>query len=453
MSAVIGVFGHSEASTIVYLGLYAQQHRGPSSAGAASSDGKELYLVTDMGWASKVFTRERLTQLPGALAIGYNRNRLSGALRSRYVQPIVTDSVYGRLAIVFSGNMVDARSVRSELNNSGSVFWSDTSAEIILHLLARSRRNSLIDGLTEALSRVRGAYSLLLMTSSEIIAVRDPYGFWPLCLGELDGGFIIASEVCALDLVDAVFMRNIAPGEFVRISENGLESAYPFSCVTPCPCLFELVSFSRPDNEMFSDVMYSVRKELGCQLAREAPAEADIVIPVPDNNNPMALGFSEESNIPFDMGLIRNHYVSPDFVEPVHSIRHFGLKIKLSPVRALLAGKRVVVIDDMIVKGETVPKLVHILRSAGAREVHIRIGSPPVKYPCLYDNGTSMRGELIAAMHSAREIGGMAHADSLAYLSLKSVMRVCREDRRLSSAFCTACFTGEYPAEPVVRNL
>ncbi|GIX46797.1 MAG: amidophosphoribosyltransferase [Candidatus Tectimicrobiota bacterium] len=440
--AVMGVFGHPEAAKLTYLGLYALQHRGQESTGIVAADGKRLRAEVGMGRVNDFFTQERLAGLPGFLAIGHNRYSTTGDSCLRNAQPLLVDYSRGSLAIAHNGNLVNAHRLRAELEAYGSIFRSTTDTEVILHLIAHSRARRLVDALIEALQQVQGAYSLLVMNERELIAVRDPHGFRPLCLGQLGSGYVVASETCALDLIEAVYLRDVAPGELLHLSEAGVQSFFPFPPTRPQQCIFELIYFARPDSEVFGHNVHLVRKALGRQLAREAPAAADVVIPVPDSGVPAALGYAEESGIPFDMGLIRNHYVGRTFIEPQQSIRHFGVKIKLNANKAFLAGKRVVVVDDSIVRGTTSKKLVHMIRQAGAKEVHMRISSPPTTHPCLYGIDTPTRQELIAARASVAEICAYLQADSLAYLSHEGLLRVVRDDGR---RYCTACFTGNYP--------
>lgn len=448
--AVVGVYGHPEAAKLTYLGLYALQHRGQESTGIVSSDTHTLYAEVGMGRVNDFFTEERLARLPGHLAIGHNRYATTGLSTLRNAQPLLVDYARGSLAIAHNGNLVDAARMRAELEAEGSIFRSSTDTEVILHLVARSRMGETLTSIVEALTQVQGAYSLLLMNHTELIAARDPYGFRPLCLGQLDQGYVVASETCALDLIEATYLRDIAPGEVLRISAAGMESFFPFSPAPPRHCVFELIYFARPDSDVFSHNVHLIRKAFGRQLAREAPAEADMVIPVPDSGIPAALGYAEEAGIPFDIGLIRNHYVGRTFIEPQQAIRHFGVKIKLNPIRRFLEGKRVVVVDDSIVRGTTTKKVVHLLKQAGAKAVHMRISSPPITHPCLYGIDTPTHEELIASKQTVEEICAYLQADSLAYLSHAGMMRVVNGQE--SQRFCSACFTGDYPVSPVGQD-
>ncbi len=355
--AVVGVYGHPEAAKLAYLGLYALQHRGQESTGIVASKGQYVHAEVGMGRVNDFFTEERLARLPGHLAIGHNRYSTTGSSILRNAQPLLVDYARGSLAIAHNGNLVNAQRLRAELEAHGAIFRSTTDTEVILHLVAQSRADDVLDGLVEALQQVQGAYSLVIMNHTEIIAARDPCGFRPLCLGQLGDGYVIASETCALDLVEATYLRDVAPGELIRISAAGLQSYFPFPLAPSSQCIFELIYFARPDSNIFGHNVHLIRKAFGRQLAREAPVEADVVIPVPDSGIPAALGYAEEADIPFDTGLIRNHYVGRTFIEPQQAIRHFGVKIKLNAIRGLLEGKRVVVVDDSIVRGTTSQKL------------------------------------------------------------------------------------------------
>ncbi|MGQ4808878.1 Amidophosphoribosyltransferase [Candidatus Entotheonellaceae bacterium PAL068K] len=439
---VVGIYGHPESAKLAYLGLYALQHRGQESTGIVASDACRLHAEVGMGRVNDFFTEARLARLHGHIAMGHNRYSTSGSSTVRNAQPLLVDYARGSLAIAHNGNLVNAHRIRAELEAYGAIFRSTSDTEVILHLVAQSRARALIDCVIEALQQVQGAYSLLLMNRTEMIAVRDPSGIRPLCLGQLGDGYVVASETCALDLVEATYLCEVVPGEVVRISPEGLQSYFPFPQVPSRHCIFELIYFSRPDSDVFGHSVHLVRKAFGRQLARETPAEADVVIPVPDSSVPAALGFAEESGLPFDTGLIRNHYVGRTFIEPEQSIRHFGVKIKHNTIKRFLHGKRVVVVDDSIVRGTTSQKLVHMIKQAGAKEVHMRISSPPTIYPCLYGIDTPTRKELIAANHSVDEICDFLRADSLAYLSHTGMMQVVRDGNQ---AYCSACFTGDYP--------
>ncbi len=445
MCGIFGIEGNADAANFVYLGLYAQQHRGQESAGIVSWDGERVHAERGMGEIAEIVDATALKRLPGRRALGHTRYSTAGSSVVANAQPIVVKTSMGPLAIVHNGNLVNAVELRQELEAEGSIFQTTSDTEVILHLMARHPRPDVVDSLMLALERVRGAYSLLLLTADALIAVRDPFGFRPLIQGELDGGPCFASESCALDLLEARVVRELDPGEVVVARDGRLESYRIPLTVTPARCLFELVYFARPDSVVFGDVVSQARLAMGAQLAREAPALADIVVPVPDSGLFAALGYSRESGLLLEFGLIRNHYVGRTFIEPRQSIRHFGVKIKLNPVRALIAGKRVVLVDDSIVRGTTSPKIVKMIRDAGAAEVHVRISCPPTRWPCYYGIDMPTREELIASSHSVEEIGRWIGADSLAYLSLDGMRSAASGE---SDSYCTACWTGEY-REPI----
>jgi len=441
---VFGIYNHTEAANLAYLGLYALQHRGQESCGIVSSDGTTLHAHKRMGLVADVFgNQDVFKKLPGRSAIGHVRYSTAGASVEKNVQPIIVDYSRGSIAVAHNGNLVNAQLLKAELEAYGSIFQTTMDTEIIIHLLAISRTNSLVDRIVDALNRIKGAYCLLFLTETRMIAVRDPNGFRPLCLGKLGDSWVVASESCALDLIEAEFVREIEPGEMIVCTRDGeIKSLFPFKKVAVTPCIFEFVYFARPDSYIFGKNVYLARKELGRQLAREHRVEADIVIPVPDSGVPAAMGYAEESGIRFEMGLIRNHYVGRTFIEPAQAIRHFGVKIKLNPVREILKDKRVVVIDDSIVRGTTSRKIVKMVRNAGAKEVHVLISSPPTSYPCYYGIDTPNRKELISSSHTVEEICRYITADSLAYLSEEGLVRSVGVG---NTNFCKACFAGEYP--------
>ena len=441
--AVVGVYGHKEASNLTYLGLYALQHRGQEGSGIVSSDGEHFHVEKGMGLVADIYTKSVLKGLPGYMAIGHNRYSTAGGSNLKNVQPLTVNFALGNLALAHNGNLINATMLRHELEAYGAIFQSTTDSEVIIHLIAHSRGDTLLARVIDALSQVRGAFSVVLMNDQNVIAARDSYGLRPLCLGRLRETWIVASETCAFDLIGAEYVRDIEPGEMVVLDGKGVTSLRPFAETQPAKCVFEYVYFSRPDSKIFGgNTVYSTRKALGRQLAKEAPVEADIVIPVPDSGVPAALGFSEGSGIPFETGLIRNHYVGRTFIEPEQSIRHFGVKVKLNAVPDVLAGKRVVVVDDSIVRGTTSRKIVKMLRHAGAKEVHMRISSPPIISPCFYGIDTPTKRELIGSNHSQQEIKKYITADSLAYLSLEGMLNAApgRPDH-----YCNACFTEQYP--------
>jgi amidophosphoribosyltransferase len=442
---IFGIYNHPEAANLAYLGLYALQHRGQESCGIVSSDGGTLHSHKEMGLVADVFGNpEIFKKLPGKASIGHVRYSTTGSSILKNVQPLMVDYSRGSIALAHNGNLVNAQIIKDELEAWGSIFQTTMDTEIIVHLLATSKANSLVDRLTEALNSIKGAYCLLLLTETRMIAVRDPNGFRPLCLGKLGDSYVVASESCALDLIEAELVREIEPGEIIVIDKDGLNSYFPFKKVDPTPCIFEFVYFARPDSYIFGKNVYAVRKELGRQLAREHKIDADVVIPVPDSGGPAALGYAQESGIRFEFGLMRNHYVGRTFIEPQQSIRHFGVKIKLNPVRDILKGQRVIVIDDSIVRGTTSRKIIKMIRSAGAKEVHALISSPPTSYPCYYGIDTPTRKELISSSHTIEEIRKYITADSLGYLSEEGLLKSVGADNQ---RYCKACFSGDYPVK------
>ena len=441
---VVGIYNHPEASNIAYLGLYALQHRGQESAGIASTDSRIIYSHKDMGLVADIFRQEVLDSLPGTSAIGHVRYSTAGDSHIRNAQPFVVDYARGSIAIAHNGHLVNAGMLRDELEAYGSIFQSSMDTEVIIHLLASCKENHIVDRLIYALGKVKGAYSLLLLTEKRLIAARDPHGFRPLVLGRLKEGWVVASETCAFDLIEAEYIREIDPGEILVINEKGLTSHRPFEKVSYTPCIFEFIYFARPDSCIFGANVYEVRKNLGRVLAEEHGAEADIVLPVPDSGLPAAVGYAEASGLPFEMGLVRNHYVGRTFIEPRDSIRHFGVKIKLNAIREVIGGKRVVVVDDSIVRGTTSRKIIKMIRSAGAKEVHLRISSPPTISPCFYGIDTPTKEELIASSHSVEEINRFVTSDTLGYLSIEGMYRAVKD---AGGGFCDACFTGKYPVD------
>ena len=443
---VCGVFGHAEAAKLTYLGLHALQHRGQESAGIVSTDGADLHLHKGMGLVEEIFKPEVLLKLAGDAAIGHTRYSTAGDTSVSNAQPIVIDCNKGKLALGHNGNLTNAGEWRRKLEHRGSIFQTTSDTEVIVHLIARSGARHLSGAIADALNQVEGAYSLLLLTRDELFAIRDPRGFRPLSLGRLAGAWLVASETCAFDLLGAEYVREIEPGEMLRISRSGLES---IQFAPPKPhqyCIFEQVYFARPDSLVFGRPVNQSRERLGRQLAQEHPATADVVVPVPDSGVPAAIGYALESGIPFRMGLIRNHYIGRTFIEPEQAIRDFGVKMKLNPVRGLLEGKRVVLVDDSIVRGTTSRKILRMVREAGATEVHVRISCPPTVSPCYYGIDTPTREELIAAVKPVEEIRQFIGADSLGYLSLDSLRRAVGD---AEGKFCTSCYTGVYPTELV----
>jgi amidophosphoribosyltransferase len=439
---VFGIFGHPEASNHAYLGLYALQHRGQESAGIAASDGQIVRVSRAMGYVNEAFDTNSLAKLPGRMAVGHVRYSTAGESRLANAQPILVDSVHGQLAVAHNGNIVNATELRDALIRLGAIFQATTDTEVIVHLFARSREEGAEAAIIDALSQVRGAYSLVMMTKDRLIGARDPHGFRPLAIGRLGDAWVICSETCAMDLIGATYFRDVEPGEVVVMSESGLKSIRPFTPAPRAQCIFEHVYFSRPDSYVFGESVNEVRTEFGRKLARESGVEADVIVPIPDSGVCAAIGFSEASGIPMRMGLIRNHYVGRTFIEPQQSIRHFGVRVKLNPVRSILEGQRVVLVDDSIVRGTTSRKIVRMVRSAGAREVHMRISCPPTISPCFYGVDTPRRSELIAATHTLEEIRKYLNADSVAYLSLDGLTDAVRGGKQ---QYCTSCYTGVYP--------
>ncbi len=445
---VFGIFGHPEAANLTYLGLYALQHRGQESCGIVSSDGKRLHAYKGMGLVSDRFKRDSIfDELPGRNAIGHVRYSTAGSSDLKNVQPIMVDYSRGSIAVSHNGNLVDAQEVRNKLENTGSIFSTTSDTEVLVHLLAKSQSDLLPDRVAEALMSVKGAYSIVFLTETRMVAVRDPNGFRPLALGRLNDAYVIASETCAFDLIEAEFIREVEPGEMIVIDKDGMKSYKPFKEIQPSPCIFEFVYFARPDSIIFGEQVYTVRKEFGRQLAREHPVDADVVLAVPDSGVPAAMGYAEESGIPLELGLIRNHYVGRTFIEPQQSIRHFGVKLKLNPVRAVIEGKRVVVVDDSLVRGTTARKIVKMIRNAGAREVHMRLSSPPTSFPCYYGIDTPSRNELISSSHTIEEISRYITSDTIGYLSREGMLKVAGVPEGASMRFCDACFSGDYPVK------
>lgn len=458
MCGVFGIWGHPEAAKLTYLGLHALQHRGQEAAGivAAGGEGERFLRHLGRGHVADIFSNDAMEALVGDRSIGHVRYSTAGGSALANTQPILVDMMRGSVAVAHNGNLVDAMQVRGDLEREGAIFSTQSDTEVIVHLLARARAARVQDRLRSALSGVRGAYTLLVMTKDSIIGIRDPQGFRPLVLGKLGDSYVLASETCALDLIEAELIREVEPGEMVTIDKRGVTSERLVHDPDPKKrnCIFELVYFARPDSTIFDRSVYEARFEMGRQLARESAIQADLVIPVPDSGVAAALGFSEEAKIPFRHGLLRSHYVGRTFIEPEQAIRHFGVKLKLSAVRSVLKGKRVIVVDDSLVRGTTSRKIVKMLRAAGATEVHMRISSPPTKFPCLWGIDTPTRAELIASSHTNEEIAKYITADSLAYISLEGLHRSVQDSTDTNRRFCNTCFTGEYPhAMPSEENL
>ncbi len=444
---VFGIFDHPEAANMSYLGLYALQHRGQEGCGIAASNGDRIRTHVGRGLVSDVFKdQEIFKSLPGKSAIGHVRYSTSGDKAVENCQPISVNYSRGSISVAHNGNLVNAEQIREELEQSGSIFSTTSDTEVIVHLLARSRADGLEDRIAEALKVIRGAYSLVFLSETRMVAVRDPGGFRPLVLGKVDGSYVVASETCALDLIEAEYVREVEAGEMIVFDKEGMTSLFPFEKQRLSRCIFEFIYFARPDSTIFGQQVYEVRKNFGRELAREHAVEADVVIPVPDSGVPSAIGYAEESGISYQMGLIRNHYVGRTFIEPQQSIRHFGVKIKLNAIREVFHGKRVIVVDDSIVRGTTSRKIIKMIRKAGAREIHMRVSSPPTSYPCYYGVDTPTRKELISSSHTTDEICRYITADSLGYLTIDGMRRVVGDEGGFGG-FCDACFSGNYPVK------
>jgi amidophosphoribosyltransferase len=447
---VVAIHAHPEAEKLAYLGMHALQHRGQESAGMVTSDGERLRSHRAMGLVADIFTEEVLTPLRGILAIGHTRYSTAGDSALLNAQPIMVQSNKGAIAIAHNGNLVNAQTIRTKLEGQGSIFQTNSDTEVLVHLIALSREQTLPDAIADALRRVEGAFSLVMISRDRIFAARDPRGFRPLAMGRIPAPsgekkdtIVFASETCAFDLLGAQYERDVKPGELVIVGPEGVSSRFYSPSPAQSSCIFEHVYFSRPDSIVFGRPVDTSRDLMGRQLAREAPVDADIVVPVPDSGNTAAIGYSAESGIPFRLGLIRNHYIGRTFIEPQQSVRDFGVKLKLNAVRSLLEGKRVILIDDSIVRGTTSKKIVRMIRQAGAREVHMRISCPPTISPCFYGVDTPSKKQLIAANKTVEEIREYIGADSLAYLSLEGLKIACGEGEQIQ--YCSACYTGKYP--------
>jgi amidophosphoribosyltransferase len=437
---VFGVFGAAEAANLTYLGLHSLQHRGQEATGIVTSDGKQLFVHRGLGLVQDVFTESVLGRLPGDRAIGHVRYSTAGGSHVKNAQPLAVDYSLGSVAVGHNGNFTNGDQLREDLEAEGSIFASSGDTEVIVHLIARSRQPTPVDRVADALQQVEGAYSMVFLTHDEMIAVRDPHGFRPLCLGTLRDAYMVASEPIAFQLIGAEYQRDLEPGEMVVVNQFGMRSLRPLERASSKMCIFEYVYFSRPDSNLGGISVYEARKQLGRVLAQECPVEADLVIPVPDSGVPAALGFAEQMGLPYEMGLIRSHYVGRTFIEPQQSIRHFGVRLKLHPVAGVLQGKRVAVIDDSIVRGTTSRKIVKMIRDSGAKSVDLRISSPPTRWPCFYGIDTPTREELIAANHDPDEIARFVTADTLGYLSVEGLHKAIG-----GQGYCDACFSGDYP--------
>lgn len=437
--AVVGVFDENAAKK-AYLALFAMQHRGQEASGISSSDGKNIHTIKDRGLVNDVFNDEKIAKLTGKMAIGHNRYSTAGDDSILDAQPVFARYDLGEMAIVHNGNLTNAQEVRKELIKNGSIFQSSMDTENLIHLIAKSNASNLKDRILEALAIVKGAYSFIFLSRTKMFVARDPHGFRPLSLGKIGDGYIVASETCAFDLVGAKYIRDVEPGEMLIFENNKEPKSIRFAEAVSRQCIFEHIYFARPDSVVFGESVYHVRKELGRMLAREMPVDADMVIPVPDSSVSHALGYSEESKIPFEFGIIRNHYVGRTFIEPMQEIRDLKVKMKLSPIKSLIQGKKLVIIDDSIVRGTTSKKIVSLLRDAGAKEIHMRIASPAVKYPCFYGIDTPEKNELISNRMDAEEIRKYIGADSLSFLSVDSLCKGAKDKNN----HCLACFDGNY---------
>ena len=439
--AVVGVFDHEEASKLAYFCLHALQHRGQEAAGISSGDGKKLYTIKDRGLVTRVFDEQKLATLQGRAAIGHTRYSTAGDDSILDAQPVFARYDLGEMSIVHNGNLTNAREVRDALIAKGAIFQTFMDTENLIHLIAKSDEEKLLDRIIDAVQKIDGAYSLVFLSRSKMFAMRDPYGFRPLSLGRVGDGYVVASETCAFDLIGAEFVRDIEPGELLVFEKSKAPQSIKVFEPTPKHCIFEYVYFARPDSDIFGQNVYLMRKNMGVALAKEKPVEADLIVPVPDGGIPAAIGYSQESGIPFEMAIMRNHYIGRTFIEPTQEMRDLKVKMKLSPIVSMIRGKRVVVIDDSIVRGTTSRRIIRMLKDAGAAEVHMRISSPPTTDPCYYGVDTPDKDKLIAANMSSDEICKYIEADSLAYLSNDALLRSVDATK---SNYCTACFTGEY---------
>ena len=439
--AVVGIFNIPNASKLAYFSLFALQHRGQEAAGISSSDGKKMHTIKDRGLVTQVFNDQKLATLKGHMAVGHTRYSTAGDDSILDAQPVYARYDLGEMAIVHNGNLTNAQSVRDKLISKGAIFQTFMDTENMIHLIAKSDEEKLIDRIIDAVKKIEGAYSLVIQSRSKMFAIRDPHGFRPLSMAKLGDGYVVASETCAFDLIGATYVRDINPGEMVVFEKGEEPKSHQIFEPTPKHCIFEYVYFARPDSDIYEQNVYSLRKNMGKELAKEAPIEVDMIIPVPDGGVPAAIGYSQESGIPFEMAIMRNHYVGRTFIEPTQEIRDLKVKMKLSPIRKMIEGKRVVIIDDSIVRGTTSRKIVRMLKDAGAKEVHFRVSSPPTTDPCFYGVDTPDKDKLIASNMTNQEICDYIEADSLAYLSVDGLFKSVNSDGK---DYCTACFTGDY---------
>jgi amidophosphoribosyltransferase len=440
---IFGIFAPGEETArLTYFGLHALQHRGQESAGIAVSDGKHIHMHKEMGLVPQVFDEHVLSSLTGHIAVGHTRYSTTGTTDKRNAQPVAKSHAGGDFVVAHNGNLINTKQLRDEMEQKGISFSSTTDTEVIANLIAHFDGTDLTNAIAETMKLIRGAYSVVLMSEKKLFAFRDAYGIRPLVIGELPAGHVVASETCGLDIVGARYLRDVAPGELIRIDENGIHTVQAIEAQKPSLCIFEFIYFARPDSTMYGRTLYHARKHMGMRLAEESPAEADLVIGVPDSGTSAAIGFAEESGIPFGEGLIKNRYVGRTFIEPTQSIRQQGIRLKLNPLRESIEGKRLVVVDDSIVRGNTSKKIVRVLKEAGAKEVHMRITSPPIKWPCFYGIDTDTREQLIASSKTVDEVGRFIEVDSLRYLSFEGLVEATANER---AKFCLACFDGEYP--------
>lgn len=442
---IFGIHNHPHAGWLTYLGLYSLQHRGQESAGIVVYNQDKVNYHLGMGLVSDVFSPQILKTLEGNFALGHVRYSTTGSSSLKNAQPFIVEFKGQTYAIAHNGNLVNTQQLKEEMENNGTIFQTTTDSEIIIHKIFQSKKQTFAEKIIEAISSLKGAYSLLLSTQDALIAIRDPYGFRPLSLAKLDGTYVVASESCAFDLIKAEYIREIEPGEILFITSEGLKSIKPFSTPRSAFCIFEYIYFARPDSNIFGQNVYQIRKALGKQLALEHPVSADMVLPVPDSGNCAALGYAQQSRIPFEMGITRNHYVGRTFIQPSQIIRDLGVKIKLNPIREIVKGKRIVMVEDSIVRGTTSKSRIRTLKEAGAKEIHMRVSCPPHRYPCPYGIDFPSREELIASSKTVQEIRDFLGLDSLAYLSLEGMYKALNSTR---NKFCDACFTGEYPILP-----
>ena len=446
---IFGIYGKPEAAQSTFLGLYALQHRGQESSGMAVSDGKNIAVHRAMGLVSEAYEQgECLKQLNGHIAIGHNRYSTTGTSNVFNAQPFMVNYKRGQLATAHNGNLTNTGQLRQAMEEDGSIFRTSSDSEIVLHLIARSKKPDLPEMITDALNQVEGAYSIVFMSETQLIGVRDPRGFRPLCLGRLGDAFVLASETCAFDIMNAEYVREVKPGEMVIIDNNGIHSLFPFEEKPSASCIFEYIYFARPDSKVFGENTDKFRRRFGRQLAEEHPVDADIVVAVPDSATTAALGYSEQSGLRFEIGLIRNHYVGRSFINPDQTMREFTVRLKYNPVKGVLADQKVILVDDSIVRGTTLKQIVGLIRGAGAAQVHVRVSSPPIRHPCYYGIDMQSRGELIASETKVEQIRKYLRADSLGYLSIEGMLKTAKEYSKNGVGYCAACFSGEYPVIP-----